>query len=114
MLTWSWAVSAQQVIAPANPSDTIRVIQIVQGKSLRHLTIDTTELETIAGSVIIKEGLTTFSSDSVSGSPLRRLCWRETPLPPESRTTTPQNIATPWVTRVRAAWITRRCSVPMI
>lgn len=66
MLTWSWAVSAQQVIAPANPSDTIRVIQIVQGKSLRHLTIDTTELETIAGSVIIKEGLTTFYCDSAT------------------------------------------------
>ncbi len=66
MLTWSWAVAAQQVMAPANPADTIRVIQIVQGKSLRHLTIDTTELETIAGSVIIKEGLTTFYCDSAT------------------------------------------------
>lgn len=59
-------VTAQQIMAPSNPADTIRVIQIVQGKSLRHLSIDTTELETIAGNVIIKEGLTTFYCDSAT------------------------------------------------
>ena len=59
--------SAQQVIAPGNPADTIRLIQIVQGKSYRHLSIDSlTELETIAGNVIIKEGLTTFYCDSAT------------------------------------------------
>ena len=66
ILICSYSGYAQQIIAPANPADTIRVIQIVQGKSLRHLTIDTTELETIAGDVIIKEGLTTFYCDSAA------------------------------------------------
>ncbi|HMC99412.1 MAG TPA: OstA-like protein [Ferruginibacter sp.] len=57
---------AQQVVIPPHPNDTTRTIQIVQGKSLRHLTRDTTELETIAGSVVIKEGLTTFYCDSAT------------------------------------------------
>lgn len=49
------------------PSDTLRVIQIVQGKSLRQKTVDSTlVLETIAGNVIIKEGLTTFYCDSAT------------------------------------------------
>ncbi len=60
------AAFAQQIIAPHNPADTIRKIQIVQGKSLRFLTIDTTTLQTIAGNVIIKEGLTTFYCDSAT------------------------------------------------
>jgi len=66
LLSCSCAAFSQQIIAPANPADTMRQIQIVQGKSLRHLTIDTTELETIAGNVIIKEGLTTFYADSAT------------------------------------------------
>jgi len=58
---------AQQIIAPSNPGDTIRIIQIVQGKSLRQINLDSvTVLETIAGSVIIKEGLTTFYCDSAT------------------------------------------------
>jgi lipopolysaccharide export system protein LptA len=63
----SSGVSAQQIISTPNPADTIRVIKIVQGKNLRLKTIDSANvLETIAGNVIIKEGLTTFSCDSAT------------------------------------------------
>jgi lipopolysaccharide export system protein LptA len=49
---------------PVN-TDTMRVIEIVQGNSLREKTIDAeTVIETIAGNVILKEGLTTFYCDS--------------------------------------------------
>jgi lipopolysaccharide export system protein LptA len=61
------SVSAQQVIVPSPTSDTVRVIRIVQGNNLRMKTIDaSTVLETIAGNVIIKEGLTTFYCDSAT------------------------------------------------
>ena len=60
-------VSAQQVINIAPSSDSIRSIRIVQGKSLRLITIDSANsFETIAGDVIIKEGLTTFYCDSAT------------------------------------------------
>lgn len=54
----------QQQIAAPPTNDTLRVIQIVQGKSLREKIIDSTTFETIAGNVILKEGLTTFNCDS--------------------------------------------------
>jgi len=57
----------QQIVGVPSSSDTIRSIRIIQGKSLRLITIDTaTSLETIAGDVIIKEGLTTFYCDSAT------------------------------------------------
>ncbi len=57
-----------QITAPAQPgSDTIRIIQIIQGKSLREKMIDSvTTLKTIAGNVILKEGLTLFYCDSAT------------------------------------------------
>ena len=59
--------SAQQIINASTSTDTIRIINIVQGKNLRQKTIDSaTILETIAGNVIIKEGLTTFYCDSAT------------------------------------------------
>ena len=66
LLSCSYSVIAQQIISAGNPSDTMRKIQIVQGKSLRFLTIDTTTLQTMAGNVILKEGLTTFYCDSAT------------------------------------------------
>ncbi len=67
LLAFGPYATAQQVIPPTVPTDTMRLIQIVQGKSLRHVTIDSlTQLETIAGTVIIKEGLTTFYCDSAT------------------------------------------------
>ena len=52
--------------APSSP-DTLRVIQIIQGKSLREKTIDSvTSFQTIAGNVILKEGLTLFYCDSAA------------------------------------------------
>ncbi|WP_462219633.1 OstA-like protein [Ferruginibacter sp.] len=57
---------AQQPVTLPSPQDTIRVIQIVQAKNLREKTIDSaTTIETAAGNVIIKEGLTTTYCDSV-------------------------------------------------
>ena len=57
----------QQIIGIPSSSDTIRSIRIVQGKSLRLITIDSANsFETIAGDVIIKEGLTTFYCDSAT------------------------------------------------
>jgi lipopolysaccharide export system protein LptA len=60
-------VSAQQIIRVPTSDDSIRSIRIVQGRSLRYITIDSaTSLETIAGAAIIKEGLTTFYCDSAT------------------------------------------------
>jgi lipopolysaccharide export system protein LptA len=48
-------------------ADTIREIQIIQGNSLREKTIDSvTRLQTIAGNVILKEGVTLFYCDSAT------------------------------------------------
>jgi len=64
---YSSKIYAQQIVNNAANSDTIRIIKIVQGKTMRMITIDTTTtLETIAGNVIIKEGLTTFYCDSAT------------------------------------------------
>lgn len=60
---FSRQLTAQTVIQPAT-ADTIRIIQILQGKSLRERIVDTTSFQTIAGNVILQEGLTTFSCDS--------------------------------------------------
>jgi lipopolysaccharide export system protein LptA len=68
LIALSYQTAAQQQIIgiPAS-GDTIRTIKIVQGKSLRLITIDSaTAFETIAGDVIIKEGLTTFYCDSAT------------------------------------------------
>lgn len=63
----SFGLTAQQIISNAPTADSIRAIKIVQGKSLRLITIDSvTAFETIAGDVIIKEGLTTFYCDSAT------------------------------------------------
>ncbi len=59
--------AAQQTVPiPAGTADTVRIIQIVQSKTLRQKNIDSaTVIETAAGNVIIKEGLTTTYCDSV-------------------------------------------------
>lgn len=55
---------AQEPI-PAQGGDSVRTIQIVQGKKLREKTIDSvTTVETISGNVILIEGQTTFYCDS--------------------------------------------------
>lgn len=62
-----YELAAQQVFSGTPSADSIRSIRIVQGKSLRLITFDSaTALETIAGNVIIKEGLTTFYCDSAT------------------------------------------------
>lgn len=62
---WLFAANAyaQQ---PAPTTDTVRVIQIIQAKTLRQKSIDSiNSIETAAGNVIIKEGLTLTYCDSV-------------------------------------------------
>lgn len=50
---------------PATPVDTTRIIEIIDGRSLREKTLDSvTKIETIAGNAVIKEGLTKFYCDS--------------------------------------------------
>ena len=59
--------NAQTVTQPQPSPDTVRVIQIIQGKSLREKTIDSvTTLKTISGDVILKEGITLFYCDSAT------------------------------------------------
>ncbi len=56
---------AQQTIQPPQSSDSERVIQIIQGKSLRQKTVDSGfVIEMIAGNVHLKEGITLFDCDS--------------------------------------------------
>ncbi|MFZ1370986.1 MAG: OstA-like protein [Ferruginibacter sp.] len=67
LMACSLQLSAQQVIQTTASGDTIRSIEILRGNSLRLITIDSvTSLETIAGNVIIREGLTTFYCDSAT------------------------------------------------
>jgi len=59
------SIAQQKIAAPQN-ADTVRIIQILQGKSLRQKTIDSGfVIETIAGNAILKEGTTLFYCDSV-------------------------------------------------
>ena len=55
-------------VFPQNAApDTLRTIQILQGKNLRERKIDSvTSFQTIAGNVILKEGLTIFTCDSAA------------------------------------------------
>ena len=48
-------------------TDTVKIIQIVQGRSFRHKTLDSlNELLTIAGDAVLKQGSTLFYCDSVT------------------------------------------------
>ncbi len=63
----SLQVAAQNPAPPPASPDTVRIIQIIQGNSLREKTIDSiTKLRTIAGNVILREGLTLFYCDSAT------------------------------------------------
>ena len=69
LLIISAAPCAAQVIVapPAASADTLRIIQIIQGNSLREKRLDSsTRLQTIAGSVILSEGKTLFYCDSAT------------------------------------------------
>ena len=67
LLAGSYNAGAQ-ITAPQQPAaDTLRTIEIIQGQSLREKTIDSaTTLKTIAGNVILKEGLALFYCDSAT------------------------------------------------
>ena len=53
------------MVLPQQSADTVRIIQIIQGKSLREKLIDSvTSVQTIAGDVRLREGLTIFTCDS--------------------------------------------------
>ncbi len=56
---------AQITIPPSNPNDTTRMVEIVKSDVYREKKIDSlTKLQILAGHVIVKEGTTTFSTDS--------------------------------------------------
>ena len=60
-------MQAQTPLSKPATNDTLRVIEIVKGKSMRLIYIDSiTSLQTIAGGVILKEGSTTFTCDSAT------------------------------------------------
>lgn len=64
-ISTGYSASAQQVIITPPTGDTFRIITIKQSLRLRQRNIDSVTLvETVAGNVIIKEGLTTFFCDS--------------------------------------------------
>ena len=59
--------TAQVTVPVQSATDTVRMVQIIQGQSLREKAIDSvTTLKTIAGNVILKEGLTLFYCDSAT------------------------------------------------
>jgi lipopolysaccharide export system protein LptA len=60
-----FAAAQSTIISPAE-SDTIRLIQILKGNSLREKLIDTTPFQTIAGDVQLRESLTLFNCDSAA------------------------------------------------
>ena len=63
----SFNTIAQISVTPQSSTDTVRVIQIIQGNSLRNKFIDSaTILKTLAGNVILKEGVTLFYCDSAT------------------------------------------------
>ncbi len=56
---------SQEIVDLSNGTDTVRVIQIISGRTLRELYIDSiTILQTIAGNVELREGGTVFNCDS--------------------------------------------------
>jgi lipopolysaccharide export system protein LptA len=59
-------LQAQQILPPpTGGTDTLRTINIMQGRSMRMMQLDSvTTVETIAGGVVMKEGNTTFYCDS--------------------------------------------------
>lgn len=66
LLLFAGKTWAQQPVASPAPADTVRYIQIIKARSLREKAIDSvTTIETAAGDVVIKEGLTTMYCDSV-------------------------------------------------
>ncbi len=65
LLSLSIDVSAQVIVRPPNSGDTTRTIEIVRTRNLRQQTLDSaTVVETAAGDVVIREGLTTTNCDS--------------------------------------------------
>ena len=57
---------AQIAVSPPATSDTIRLIQILKGNSLREKMVDTISFQTIAGDVMLRESLTLFTCDSAA------------------------------------------------
>ena len=55
-----------QQVQLGTPNDTVRIIQIVQARSLRQITVhDSTILETLAGKAIVRQGQTLLEGDSI-------------------------------------------------
>ena len=62
----SLALHSYSQVNPSVPTDTVRKIQILKGLRERGIMLDSvTQLETIAGQAVLREGKTLFESDSV-------------------------------------------------
>ncbi|MEO6722108.1 MAG: OstA-like protein [Ferruginibacter sp.] len=67
LVSCSYSLLAQSVPSPPASPDTLRIIQIIHGDRLREKTTDSvTNFQTIAGHVLLKEGLTLFYCDSAT------------------------------------------------
>ncbi|MDQ6762923.1 MAG: hypothetical protein M3015_09900, partial [Bacteroidota bacterium] len=66
----SVSVSSYAQVTPPSNHDTIKEFEIIRGPSMRTIQLDSlTTLQTIAGGAVIKQGTTTFSSDSAVINP---------------------------------------------
>ena len=63
---FSQKAKGQSPLQPPAISDTTRLIQILKGNSLREKNYDTVAFQTIAGEVVLKEGMTLFYCDSAA------------------------------------------------
>lgn len=67
----SIGISSFAQIAPTSSRDTVKEFEIIRGPSMRTVEIDSlTTLQTIAGGAVVKQGTTTFSSDSAVINPV--------------------------------------------
>ncbi len=65
-----FGISSYAQIVPPSSHDTIKEFEIIRGPSMRTIELDSlTTLQTIAGGAVVKQGTTTFSSDSAVINP---------------------------------------------
>ncbi len=67
----SVGINSFSQIAPPSNRDTVKEFEIIRGPSMRTIELDSlTTLQTIAGGAIVRQGTTTFSSDSAVINPV--------------------------------------------
>lgn len=56
---------AQRTLQPANAQDTVKEFEIIKGPSMRMISTDSGNIQTIAGGAVIQQGSTRFYADSL-------------------------------------------------